>query len=304
MLDWMIETLSLGLFLVSLAGLAALIKPYWKFKRRWRSAAVFFAGCLGVGLLQGIPPERPANISPAAWAARVKTCEAAHAGRTCPKDDQRLAEAQKALADAVKPKPSTQSGAEPSISDLKYADRDGVARKITQTATRPYTRKDDPDIFHAWGEAGVKRIEALRGRAAEAAAASPQCDQVSSVELADRRSHAPNHPVVFADCVNAARFYIDEAALKGGIRSEADREVEVSDMRFFMLCSDKVQAMMRFPSTFEAELFSKGTVKTDASDYGVGFDFTVKNSFGAKLPYHAQCILRPHGKLAIKIGPR
>jgi hypothetical protein len=41
-LDWIIETLSLGLFLVSLAGLAALIKPYWKFKRRWRGAAGYW----------------------------------------------------------------------------------------------------------------------------------------------------------------------------------------------------------------------------------------------------------------------
>jgi hypothetical protein len=62
--------------------------------------------------------------------------------------------------------------------------------------------------------------------------------------------------------------------------------------------------MTRFPSTFDAEPFSKGAVKTDVDDYGIGFNFTVKNGFGAKLPYQAQCILRRDGKLAVKVAPR
>lgn len=302
MLDWIINILSYGAMFASLVGLAAAIKPFWKFKRRWQGGALFFACLLGIGMLQEIPPERPANITPAAWDARRKVCHDAHAERTCPLDAQKVAEAQKALAEAAKPKPAPD--ASPSDGELKYADRDGAARKIMQTALAPYTRKSDPDIFRAWGEAGVRTIESLRRRAATAAAANAQCDQVSSVELADQRSHAPSHPVVFADCVNETRFYIDDAALKAGIKSEADHEAEVSDMAFYTQCEARVRGMTRFPSTFDAKLFSKGVVKTDAGDYGVGFDFTVKNGFGAELPYHAQCVLRRDGKLALKVGPR
>ncbi len=56
------------------------------------------------------------------------------------------------------------------------ADRDGVVRKITDSAITSIDRASDPETYREWGAAGIRRVQALKKAAAEAVAKNPQCD--------------------------------------------------------------------------------------------------------------------------------
>ncbi len=314
----MVETIlgvaALVAVLVLLYGLVCLVRPLWLVHSRKQAGGVVIAALVVCGVLGSVPPSRPSNIPPPAWAERVEVCRRAMAVRDCPKSDADVAAARAAVAKAAHDAEqgqvqsataaaTTASAAAGDGAGLKYEDRDGVARPVMDSALNPYDPKDDADIYRAWGTAGVRRIERLRHAAADAVAKSGKCDQVNLTELADQRSKPPKHPVVMVACVNQAQFFVSEEDVERGIQSEDDRAAAVRSVTFTTACDEQVQAMLTYPSSFNLH-WGQETTKDDAGNYGLVIHFDALNGFGNKVPKSAVCMSTPTGGMKVRIVNR
>ncbi len=98
-----------------LYGLASLVKPFWRVKKRWQGAVLAGVSLAVFGGLNSIPVTRPSSVSEAEWNERVRLCTEANATRTCPLEkadvDAARAKSAKAAADA---KAAAQTAGEPS----------------------------------------------------------------------------------------------------------------------------------------------------------------------------------------------
>jgi hypothetical protein len=81
---------------------------------------------------------------------------------------------------------------------------------IDEAALSVYSKEHYPKTFQKWGDAGVERIKVAERTALSKAAKQLQCDKVEYVGLSEQMSSPPSTIVVYADCVNRWRFYIDQ----------------------------------------------------------------------------------------------
>lgn len=93
-MDVLINGLMAVAGIAALMGLAALIKPYWRLRRRWQGGALLAAALVVGGALQSVPPGRPADVTPSAWAQRLSVCRDANAEQSCPLSTLEVAKAQ------------------------------------------------------------------------------------------------------------------------------------------------------------------------------------------------------------------
>ncbi|MFN4092192.1 MAG: hypothetical protein ACK4FG_04785 [Brevundimonas sp.] len=98
-MDALISTLSFAAVLVTLFGVAGVVKPFWLMKRRWHGGVIALAGFVAFGVLNDLPIQRPVNISEAEWAERTKVCREAAQMRECPTNDVMVAEARAKVAE-------------------------------------------------------------------------------------------------------------------------------------------------------------------------------------------------------------
>ncbi len=76
--------------------------------------------------------------------------------------------------------------------------------------SHPTRRSSIQKLTRLGGESGVERIKATERTAALKSAKQRKCDQVDYVGLSDRMSSPPFGVVVFVDCRNKWRFYVDQ----------------------------------------------------------------------------------------------
>ncbi|MFT0518166.1 hypothetical protein [Pseudomonas faucium] len=81
---------------------------------------------------------------------------------------------------------------------------------VDESALSVYTRENYPKTYNSWGESGIERIKKVERSALLKAGKQVRCDQVEYVGLSEQLSMAPERIVVFADCRNRWRYYIDE----------------------------------------------------------------------------------------------
>lgn len=80
---------------------------------------------------------------------------------------------------------------------------------IDESALSVYSKEHYPKTFQKWGDAGVERIQAVERTALFKAAKQLKCDKVEYVGLSEQMSSPPSKIVIYADCLNRWRFYID-----------------------------------------------------------------------------------------------
>jgi hypothetical protein len=297
-MDTLVDGLTYVFVLGAFVPLSAVVKPWGPFKRRWIGGVAALLAFIVGGMLIVMPPERPAAIAQAEWDRRIALCREHADGqfRDCVRDTAELKKAEQRADESKRAKL-----AEKSVS----AAAKSPGTKIDPSVLKAYTRKDDPDIFAAWGTKGVQRIEDLRKTAADGVAKQDKCDAVDVVDIADQRSKAPSKITIYVQCHNEARYFLTQAEIGRGVfLSEDDRDEAVKAVPFRNACSEGTQSMLRYPSSYDQHIFGGGTFTDDDGNHGIAVDFDAQNGFGNKIPQVALCTLMPDGKIKIRIHNR
>jgi hypothetical protein len=162
----------------------------------------------------------------------------------------------------------------------------------------PITQKGYPKLYAAWGPEGVKRINELMPKAAQKAAASPECDKVDLVEISQNRSTPGKKIVFFVDCVNTKRFYIEDVELltAAPARSQAAKMSGMSDSQATSNCESAIKAQLTNPLTFNRKMGTTSVYRAPTTgNVVVQFTFEAKNNLGAVLPSKAKCVITDRG---------
>lgn len=170
--------------------------------------------------------------------------------------------------------------------------------KIAPHAVMPITQKSYPKLYAAWGAAGVKRINELMPKAAQKAAASPDCDKVDLVEISQNRSTPGKKIVFFVDCVNTKRFYIEDTELTaaGPAQSQAAKMSALSDSQATQSCESAIKGQLTNPLTFNRKMGTTSVYRAPTTaNVVVQFTFEAKNNLGALLPSKARCVITDSG---------
>ncbi|MCP3751453.1 hypothetical protein [Pseudomonas sp. SBB6] len=99
-----------------------------------------------------------------------------------------------------------------------YGERPESEVKVSESVFSSYPKEQYPTIYKAWGERGVQQIKRVERLAAVKAARQIRCDNVHSIGLSEKHSRPTDRIVVFADCENGSRFYIDHSLLIWNVR--------------------------------------------------------------------------------------
>lgn len=92
-----------------------------------------------------------------------------------------------------------------------FGERAEAGVKVNESVFSSYSREQYPKTYNVWGDGGVQKIKEVERLAAVKAARQRECDNVYYIGLAETRSSPPSQIVVFADCENGWRFYIDQS---------------------------------------------------------------------------------------------
>lgn len=188
-----------------------------------------------------------------------------------------------------------------------HAQRD-VPVAIDENVYVPYTAELYPRTFAEWGEAGLRRIDALRKAAAERAALSPECDRVEMAEHSESRSVPTSKLVVFVDCANGERFYVSESDVAMPSRpllTQSQKGLEIGSGGAIERCLEMTRAQLRFPSSFDAHALSIRTAQGQTTgNWGVDFDFTAANGLGLEIRQSAHCIVDTSGRAEVTFVDR
>lgn len=91
-----------------------------------------------------------------------------------------------------------------------FGERSDSEVVVDQSYLSSYPKEQYPKTYEVWGNAGVERIKAVERVALIKAAKQRKCDKVEYVSLSERLSQPPFGIVVFVDCKNQWRYYIDQ----------------------------------------------------------------------------------------------
>ncbi|MBI5070381.1 MAG: hypothetical protein HZB56_19265 [Deltaproteobacteria bacterium] len=158
------------------------------------------------------------------------------------------------------------------------------------------TRDGYPDVYAAWGDGWVKRINALMPKAAKKASASSECDRVEYVGYSGRST--PRKTIVlYVDCTNGKRFFLSETDIHGRATPESKqgKTSRYSDDALLRACEEGVKTKMTYPLTFRRRLTATSVYRAPGGNVSVDFVFDAKNKLGAELPYRARCVADDQG---------
>lgn len=168
--------------------------------------------------------------------------------------------------------------------------------KIADYAVSKMTQKSYPKMYQKLGKKAFDRANVLMLPAAELASKSKSCDVVESVGVSEKSTSS--NIEFFIDCKNWQRIRINEKDISKGSDpvTEAQKTAGISDAEAVKMCTDKVKAMLNFPSTFKSSLFKQAVIRHKTlGNIEVRIDFEAKNYLGVGLPASARCIITKDG---------
>ncbi|MDZ4382837.1 MAG: hypothetical protein U0942_16010 [Parvibaculum sp.] len=171
----------------------------------------------------------------------------------------------------------------------------------------PYSRAEYPKTFATWGEAGIRKVNEFRKKAAFKASAAATCDEVAYADVSDNRSRPPSEIVIFVDCNNGQRFYFDEAALaaSGPVLSETEKTAHISDKTVLSRCREELPKRLQFPSSYDPDWFGESVYRAPVTGRVVAqINFEAKNGIGNTIPQTGRCIFDASGLVDVEIANR
>lgn len=173
--------------------------------------------------------------------------------------------------------------------------------KIGEYAIYPITQKGYPNIYAAWGDAGVKRINELMLPAAEKVAASSECSKVDLVEISQQRSTPGKEIVFLVDCAGGKRFYVSDSELKtqAPAVSLQTKMKSYTDAQFDSQCEVAVKSKLTNPMTYKREFGSSSVYRAPTTaNVVVSFNFEASGV----LPSKARCVFTDKGLVEATIS--
>lgn len=102
----------------------------------------------------------------------------------------------------------------PPVNTVRVAvSQNGKPDDKTGAVLVPLTADSRIKAYYAWGDEAVNRLNSLLPKAAEMAAATPDCDSAEWAELSDFRSRPPEKAVFFVKCRNGRAVFVPEEDL-------------------------------------------------------------------------------------------
>lgn len=170
---------------------------------------------------------------------------------------------------------------------------DKYVRKISSSATLPYTKSSYPKTFAKYGSR-IAEIEQFRRKAAEMAADSGKCDFVYQSELSDFKSTL-DHLYFWVDCKNGHRVYLDEFEINQNstVLTQADKawdETKASNQCYTLLKSYRLDEGNVDPNSLV-----KTSVRTAPITHNVvvRMSFNAHDEYGMRKSYQAACYFKP-----------
>lgn len=148
--------------------------------------------------------------------------------------------------------------------------------------------------------------EELRSKAVLTASASAECDEVTSSEVLEIRSNPEDPAVVWVQCKNGTRFYLDRDRLEGEAASQPERAeaIALSDAQAVRACEDKVRLGLPVPASLARHGSSTGVDRAPGNDPVVTFDADALNGLGFPLDLRVQCVFDEHRIARLQVDPR
>ncbi len=187
-----------------------------------------------------------------------------------------------------------------SNSDAPASTAAPAATADPKTKISPYVfdaddKKDYPKLASKLG-ASWSRLQPTREAAALHVAANPKCDFVELAEASDKSTKS--NIVIFVDCRNGERMYINESDLKAGTSNQFQSDKVVDRASAIKACSDAAKSMTTHPELADMHLWTGSSFNANKTtgNAQVLLDFDASNSFGVKGKYTARCIFPANGE--------
>lgn len=120
---------------------------------------------------------------------------------------------------------------------------------------------------------------------------SGKCDSIMTGSISEKST--PKDPLFYYHCGengDQGTFKIHVSEIKTGTLNIVPPPDEISS---FASCEQFVRQRLNFPSTYDSNLFKKGSRTWTDGRREVFIDFTAKNGFGLELPGEATCLFFP-----------
>ena len=154
--------------------------------------------------------------------------------------------------------------------------------------------------------AHTRAQEELRSKAVLTASASAECDEVASSEVLENRGNPEDPAVVWVQCKNGTRFYLDRHRLEADAVSQPERAapLALSDAQAVRACEDKVRLGLPMPASLARHGSSTGVDRAPGDDPVVTFDADALNGLGFPLDLRVQCVFDEHRIARLQVDPR
>lgn len=167
------------------------------------------------------------------------------------------------------------------------------------------TEKDHAKTYVRWGKEWVDSINTMMPLAVDKVASNAKCDSPSKAGLSDTRSTVKKEVVLYVDCENTERFYVNQAEIFNPTPLVAESDALNEDEGAYTLaCVELSKTKVEYPSSFKPIKPDVLAFKGSSGNMIVEVPFTTLNSYGADLPMLARCIFSTTGKTEVGITNR
>jgi hypothetical protein len=174
----------------------------------------------------------------------------------------------------------------------------GLPKPIADGASLEYTKDQFPKLFEKWGSKWVKKISEVEKAAIHKIANTENsCDEIISGFISENKSIPKQKIVIFVDCANGERFYVEDSEVdtKEAIKSQTEKAISQDEA--FDRCKKLVKANATYPSSVDFKLLdTSGFQAKTTGNVVVNLGFKAKNGFGVELDAQARCVFTPDGQ--------
>ena len=197
---------------------------------------------------------------------------------------------------------SSSSESESKVTATDSSEPDVSSPKDYSDVVYEYTEKEYPKAYEEWGEDWINKINQSMLPAVQTIAKEKKCDEPEVMAISENESVIQEKAVLFVDCSNKNRFFIDinDAVTGENIYTQKDVDEKIRDAQSVRLdkCLTVIRNSLKNPRSFDLESGSiKHGVDSDSGNDITGFKFYAQNGFGAEIIHQAICIFDKDGKM-------